>query len=42
MKYEAESKGAEEAPTSGTGGMESGKGVVSNKTCWFILWICSQ
>ena len=33
MKYEAESKGAEEAPTSVTGGMESGKGVISYRIC---------
>ena len=33
MKYEAESNGAEEAPTSVTGGMESGRGVVSKSTC---------
>lgn len=39
MKKEAESRGAEEAPISGTLGMESGRGVVSMRTSWLNLWL---
>jgi len=37
MKNEAESRGAEEAPISGTLGTESGRGVVSIRTDWLKL-----
>jgi hypothetical protein len=37
MKKEAERRGAEEAPTSVTAGMEAGRGVVSTKTVWLNL-----
>jgi len=38
MKNEAESRGAEEAPTSATLGTESGRGVVSMRTSWLNLY----
>ena len=38
MKKEALSKGAEEAPISGTLGTESGRGVGSRRTVWLNLW----
>lgn len=34
MKNDALSSGAEEAPSSGTAGMDSGSGVVSMRTSW--------
>ena len=37
MKNEADNRGAEEAPISGTEGTESGRGVVSRRTCWLSL-----
>jgi hypothetical protein len=37
MKNDAESKGAEEAPISGTLGTESGRGVVSMRISWLNL-----
>lgn len=37
MKKEALSRGAEEEPISSTLGMESGRGVVSMRTCWLNL-----
>lgn len=37
MKKEAESRGAEDEPTSETLGMSSGRGVVSMRTCWLNL-----
>jgi hypothetical protein len=37
MKKLALIRGAEEAPTSWTLGMESGSGVVSTRTCWLNL-----
>jgi len=37
MKKEAESRGAELAPSSLTFGIESGKGVVSYNSCWLKL-----
>jgi hypothetical protein len=37
MKNEAESRGAELAPTSWTLGMSSGRGVVSISVCWLNL-----
>lgn len=37
MKKDAESRGAEEAPISGTLGTESGRGVVSIRTAWLNL-----
>ena len=38
MPTHAERRGAEEAPTSWTGGIESGRGVVSRRICWLILY----
>jgi len=38
IKNEALRRGAEEAPISGTLGMEGGRGVVSMRTCWLKLW----
>ena len=38
MKKLADNRGAEEAPTSVTFGTESGRGVVSRRTCWLNLW----
>lgn len=35
MKKAADSKGADEAPTSSTFGMSSGRGTVSTRTCWW-------
>ena len=37
MKYDADSRGAEEEPTSWTFGIESGRGVVSMRRCWLKL-----
>jgi hypothetical protein len=50
MKKLALMRGAEEAPTSWTLGMESGSGVVSTRTCWlnlhengeWMLVVCSR
>lgn len=38
MKKAALSKGAEEAPISGTLGTEEGRGVGSRRTVWLNLW----
>jgi hypothetical protein len=42
MKNEAESRGAELAPTSWTLGMLSGRGVVSISVCWLNLRACQD
>jgi len=38
MKKEADMRGAEVAPTSGTEGMEDGRGVLSIRMLWWKLF----